>query len=56
MRPKRSAATRPQRRRFLGVVGGLAAGLLALPWVRPGQASRLSLKEAKFQRSHDLEG
>ena len=42
------------RRRFLGWLGGIAAGSLALPWLpRRGQPVEPSLKEAAFYRRSD---
>ena len=39
------------RRRFLGWLGGIAAGTLAFPWLpRRGRALEPSLKEAAFYR------
>jgi hypothetical protein len=50
-----------QRRRFLGVFGGLLAGLWALaakadPGAGPATPRELPLKEADFYRPHDLAG
>ena len=49
------------RRRFLGVFGGLLAGLWALaakadPGAGPAAPRELPLKEADFYRPHDLAG
>jgi hypothetical protein len=44
------------RRRFLGWMGGIAAGSLALPWLpRRGAAPDRSMKEAEFYRPSDRE-
>jgi hypothetical protein len=54
-----------RRRRFLGVFGGLLAGLLggggalaakADPGVGPAAPRELPLREADFYRPHDLAG
>lgn len=45
------------RRRFLGLLGGLGAAAVSLPYLprRPGP-KELDLKEADFYRPHDLAG
>lgn len=46
-----------ERRRFLGLLGGVGAIGLALPFLSVGQRPKeLSLKEADFYRDHDLAG
>jgi len=50
-----------RRRRFLGVFGGLLAGLWGLaakadPGAGPAAPRELPLKEADFYRPHDLAG
>ncbi len=54
-------AVQPVRRRMLGLLGGLGALGLMLPWLRrPAPESStpevLSLREADFYRRHDLAG
>jgi len=46
-----------ERRRFLGLLGGLGAAGFALPFLRVGEKPKeLDLKEADFYRPHDLAG
>ena len=46
-----------ERRRFLGLLGGVGAIGLALPFLSVGRRTKeLTLKEADFYRDHDLAG
>jgi hypothetical protein len=46
-----------ERRRFLGLLGGLGAVGFALPFLPVGEKPKeLELKEADFYRPHDLAG
>jgi hypothetical protein len=46
-----------ERRRFLGLLGGLGAACVALPFLRVAEKPKeLALKEADFYRPHDLAG
>lgn len=42
---------RPSRRRFLGVLGGMLAGVMALPWtVGSVRKEKMAMREADYYR------